>query len=68
MIDRPAVVPARRRWSVFSIIGVIVVALIAAVVIYYAWVGWSERGRPVPDVDVKDTAAMAPPLAAPGAT
>jgi hypothetical protein len=55
--DNSAVVPVRRRRSIFSIIGMVVVALVLAVVAYFAWVGWSERGRPVPDVDVKTTSS-----------
>ena len=55
--DNTAVVPVRRRRSIFSIIGMIVVALVVAVVAYFAWVGWSGRGRPVSDVDVKTTSS-----------
>jgi hypothetical protein len=57
-------VPVRRRWSVLSIIGAIVVLLVAAVVIYFAWVGWVDKGKPVPDVDVK-SAAVTPARATP---
>ena len=57
-------VPVRRRWSLLSIIGAIVVLLVAAVVIYFAWVGWVDRGKPVPDVDVK-SAAVTPVGATP---
>ena len=46
-------VPVRRRRSVFSIIGMIVVAAALMVLIYFAWVGWVKKGQPVPDVDVK---------------
>ena len=57
-------VPVRRRWSFLSIIGAIVVVLVAAVVIYFAWVGWVNKGKPVPDVDVK-SAAVTPADATP---
>lgn len=57
MRENSAVVPVRRRRSIFSIIGMAVVAVVVAVVAYFAWVGWSERGRPVPDVDVKTTSS-----------
>ena len=50
------VVPVRRRRSVFSIIGMLVVGLVLLVVLYFAYVGWSNKGKPVPDVDVKTSA------------
>jgi flagellar basal body-associated protein FliL len=37
--------------SPFTIIGMIVVAIVAAVLIYFAWHGWRAKGQPVPDVD-----------------
>ncbi|HEV2293102.1 MAG TPA: hypothetical protein VGR35_04550 [Tepidisphaeraceae bacterium] len=57
MRDRSDVIPVRRRRSIFSIIGMIVVVVVVAIVLYFAWVGWSDRGRPVPDVDVKTTSS-----------
>ena len=60
MRHNPDVVPVRRRRSVFSIIGMIVVGIVLLVVLYFAWVGWSDRGRPVPDVDVTTSAVETP--------
>lgn len=37
--------------SLFSIIGMIVVAIFAVIVLYYAVIGWRARGKPVPDID-----------------
>ena len=56
----PDVVPVRRRRSVFSIIGMVVVAAVVAVLIYFAYIGWVNKGKPVPDVDVKQDAANLP--------
>ena len=55
-------VPARRR-SVFAIIGMIVVGIVVLVIAYFAWVGWNNRGRPVPDVDVKTEGEASLPAA-----
>lgn len=44
--------------SIFTIIGIIVFVIIALVVIYFAWVGWRERGKPVPEVDVDRQGAL----------
>jgi flagellar basal body-associated protein FliL len=44
--------PRVKGRSIFTIIGGIVVALVAVVVLYYAWVGWRSKGQPVPDVTV----------------
>ena len=55
MLDSHGAAPARGRISLFAIIGMIVVAILLLVVIYFAWVGWSERGRPVPEVDLEST-------------
>ena len=41
-----------RRFSLLKFIGAIVVLLALAAIIYFAWIGWNERGRPVPEVDV----------------
>jgi hypothetical protein len=41
-----------KRRSIFSIIGIAVVLFIAMVVIYFAWIGWRAKGKPVPEVDV----------------
>lgn len=41
-----------RRFSLLKLIGGIVILLILAAVVYFAWIGWNERGRPVPEVDV----------------
>jgi hypothetical protein len=41
-----------RRRSIFSVIGIAVVVIVALVVLYFAWVGWRAKGRPVPEVDV----------------
>ena len=61
-------VPVRRRRSIFSIIGMIVVGIVVLVVIYFAWVGWVNKGKPVPDVDVQRSApdTSAPRRTAPG--
>ena len=61
MIGKSEVVPpVRRRRSIFSIIGMIVVAAVVLVVAYFAWVGWTNKGKPVPDVDVKRDAINLP--------
>jgi flagellar basal body-associated protein FliL len=57
-------VPVRRRRSIFSIIGMIVVLGVLLVVVYFAYVGWSSKGKPTPDVDVKTSAVD--PSATPG--
>ena len=54
-----------KRRSIFSIIGMIVVLAVAAVVIYFAWVGWRARGKPVPEVDVTTRPAMVLPAGLP---
>lgn len=41
-----------KRRSIFSIIGIAVVLAVALVVIYFAWIGWRSKGKPVPEVDV----------------
>ena len=41
--------------SVFTVVGMIVFAVVALIVLYFAWVGWRSRGKPVPDVDVDRT-------------
>lgn len=46
-----------RRFSLLKFIGAVVVLLALAAVIYFAWIGWTERGRPVPDVDVTTQSA-----------
>ncbi len=56
MINSPGVVPVRRRRSIFSIIGMLVVAAVVVVLIYFAYAGWVNKGMPVPDVDVKTDA------------
>ena len=45
-----------RSKPVFAIIGMIVVLIILVVVVYFAWIGWNEEGRPVPDVDAETKA------------
>ena len=42
----------RRRFSVLKLIGGVVVLLAVLVLLYFAFIGWNQRGRPVPDVDV----------------
>ena len=42
----------QRRFSLLKFIGAVVVLLVLAAVAYFAWIGWNDRGRPVPDVDV----------------
>jgi flagellar basal body-associated protein FliL len=54
------VVPVRRRRSIFSIIGMLVVAVVVLVVAYFAWVGWNNKGKPTPDIDVKTNAIHLP--------
>lgn len=43
----------QRRFSLLKFIGAIVVLIALAAVVYFAWIGWNQEGRPVPDVDVK---------------
>lgn len=38
--------------SIFSIIGLVVVGLVGLVLAYYAYVGWTSKGRPIPEVEV----------------
>jgi hypothetical protein len=45
-------VTRRRRFSVLKLIGGVVVYIAALVVLYYAFIGWNHRGRPVPEVNV----------------
>lgn len=54
-----------RGRSVFTILGVLVALIVALVVIYFAWVGWREKGKPIPDVDVKREDALVWPQGAP---
>ena len=44
--------PRVGRRSIFTIIGMIVVGLIAAVVVYFAYTGWALKGKPTPDVEI----------------
>ena len=44
--------------TVFTIVGMIVVGIIALILIYFAWIGWKSRGKPVPDVDVDRTGSL----------
>jgi len=41
--------------SIFATIGLVVIGIIALIILYFAWIGWNERGKPVPDVDVTRT-------------
>jgi len=45
-------VVVQRRFSLLRFIGGIVVFLVLAAIVYFAWIGWNREGRPVPDVDV----------------
>ncbi|HEX8916124.1 MAG TPA: hypothetical protein VF796_27495 [Humisphaera sp.] len=51
-------VTVRRRWSFFSIIGALVVAIVLAVLLYYAYLGWRSRGAPLPEVQKTATPTM----------
>ena len=45
--------PHKRRWSLLSIIGGLVVLVVIVIVIYFAWVGWRSKGKPVPEIDTQ---------------
>ena len=47
----------QRRFSFLKFIGALVVLLALAAVIYFAWIGWNQQGRPIPDVDVTTQSA-----------
>jgi heme/copper-type cytochrome/quinol oxidase subunit 2 len=57
-------VTVRRRWSFFSIIGALVVAIVLAILAYYAYLGWRSRGAPMPEVQKTATPTFILPTAA----
>lgn len=61
-------VPVRRGRSLFSIIGMIVVTITLVVLIYFAYVGWVKKGKPIPEVDVKTDAMNTPAVRTSAAT
>lgn len=50
-------VVVQRRFSLLKFIGGLVVFLVLAAIVYFAWIGWNREGRPVPDVDVTTSPA-----------
>lgn len=38
--------------SIFAIVGMVVVGILLLILMYFAWIGWNERGKPVPELNV----------------